>query len=301
MEIEERDPGAGDDGDDDTEFFMFALAQAIINNNVVMIHYLRHIRCKQQRHRRLQAVEQQILFPPDHRHLPRRRKTIFRHQEAFVCIQRDYLGIPGDLTTPIFKDRTFEMMFRLSRSRVQRIFEDIMAEKHPFYSNSTDATGLKGASLEAKVLLPLKTFAYGVATHTFTDYFQMSPGLAAKCCDKFAETMKERYDEEYLRIPDATDLKMMILLHKERHQVNGMFGSLDCMHTGWKNCPKGWQASFKTGKESGGPTVVLEALCDYNLWFWHASFGYVGSLNDLNILNLLPFLESLVDGTFAEL
>ena len=80
-----------------------------------------------------------------------------------------------------------------------------------------------------------------------------------------------------------------------------MLGSLDCMHTGWKNCPKAWQASFKSGKESGGPTVVLEALADYHLWFWHASFGYAGWLIDLNILNLSPFLESLVDGTFVKL
>ncbi len=40
---------------------------------------------------------------------------------------------------------------------------------------------------------------------------------------------------------------------------------------------------------------------NFNLWFWHASFGYAGSLNDLNILNLSPFLELLVDGTFTEL
>ena len=72
------------------------------------------------------------------------------------------------------------------------------------------------------------------------------------------------------------------------------------MHNGWKNCPKAWQASYKSGKESGGPTVVLEAVADYHLWFWHASFGYAGSLNDLNILNLSPLLESLVDGTFVD-
>jgi hypothetical protein len=46
---------------------------------------------------------------------------------------------------------------------------------------------------------------------------------------------------------------------------------------------------------------VLEAVADYNMWFWHAPFGYAGSLNDLNILNLSPFLESLVDGTFHNL
>ena len=90
-----------------------------------------------------------------------------------------------------------------------------------------DTTCQKGACLEAKVLLPLKTFAYGVATHTFTDYFQVSPELAAKCCDEFAATIatKQIKGEEYLRIPDATDLKMMILLHRQQHhQVNGMFG-----------------------------------------------------------------------------
>ena len=80
-----------------------------------------------------------------------------------------------------------------------------------------------------------------------------------------------------------------------------MMGSLDCMHTQWKNCPKAWQASYKSSKESGGPTVVLEAMSDYHLWFWHASFGYAGSLNDLNILNLSPFLECLVDGSFKTL
>ena len=82
---------------------------------------------------------------------------------------------------------------------------------------------------------------------------------------------------------------------------NGMMGSLDCMHTQWKNCPKAWQALYKSGKESGGPTVVLEAMSDYDFWFWHASFGYAGSLNDLNILNLSPFLECLVDGSFKTL
>jgi hypothetical protein len=72
---------------------------------------------------------------------------------------RDYFGIPGDSFTPIFKDRTFQMMFRVCRSRVQRMLEDIMTTNHPFYVKSVDAAGKRGACLEAKVLLPLKTFA----------------------------------------------------------------------------------------------------------------------------------------------
>ena len=33
--------------------------------------------------------------------------------------------------------------------------------------------------LEARMLLPLKTLAYGVACHAFSDYFQMSESMAA--------------------------------------------------------------------------------------------------------------------------
>ena len=81
-----------------------------------------------------------------------------------------------------------------------------------------------------------------------------------------------------------------------------MFGSLDCMHIPWKNCPMAWKGSYTTGKDKKTqPTLVLEALCDYNLWFWHAAFGFAGSLNDINILNLSPLLESLLDGSFAEI
>jgi hypothetical protein len=46
--------------------------------------------------------------------------------------------------------------------------------------------------LEVKVLLSLKTTAYGrVATHVlFTDYFQMAKVLAALCYDQFVAIIK---------------------------------------------------------------------------------------------------------------
>jgi Plant transposon protein len=56
---------------------------------------------------------------------------------------------------------------------------------------------------------------------------------------------------------------------------------------------------LQKGKEQKS-TIVLEAIADYQLWFWHAAFGFAGSLNDLNILNLSPFLTGLIDGTELE-
>ena len=81
--------------------------------------------------------------------------------------------------------------------------------------------------------------------------------------------------------------------------MDGMHGSLHCVHTAWKNCPKAWQGNF-AGKE-GNPTIVLEAISDYHLWFWHASCGHAETLGDQNTLNLSPFLDSLTNGHFKEL
>ena len=113
--------------------------------------------------------------------------------------------------------------------------------------------------------------------------------------------MKRIYKNKYLRLPSEQDLKNISLLHYEKHGVQGIFGSLDCMHVYWKNCPKAWNGSYKKGSTAFAPSLVLEALFDHHLWFWHASFGYAGSLNDLNILNLSPLLTSLCDGTFMDL
>ena len=47
-----------------------------------------------------------------------------------------------------------------------------MHSDNRFYLSQYDGTGAKaGASLEAKILLPLKTMAYGTASHAFCDYF----------------------------------------------------------------------------------------------------------------------------------
>ena len=75
--------------------------------------------------------------------------------------------------------------------------------------------------------------------------------------------------------------------------------SIDGMHVFWKNCPMQWQGSFQGQKKK--PSIVLEAGCDYNLYLWHATFGYAGTNNDVTIFNLSPLLESLLDGTFAEI
>jgi Plant transposon protein len=47
--------------------------------------------------------------------------------------------------------------------------------------------------------------------------------------------------------------------------------------------------------------MVLEAVCDQNLWFWHAFYGVAGSMNDLSVLRLSKILKGFVSGEFEKL
>ena len=174
----------------------------------------------------------------DHSILPRNPKRKFRHDEALHCINRDYLGISGDLSTPIFAGSEFSSMFRISRSRFQRMLEDFAKSGDPFFTPPfVDAFEEEGGSLEARLLLPLKSISFGVPPKTFSDYFQMSSTLSKSCYNNFLSKTTELYKNEYLRLPTEADIKAVTRLHKHVHGVNGMFGSLDCMHTYWNKCP----------------------------------------------------------------
>ena len=70
-----------------------------------------------------------------------------------------------------------------------------------------------------------------------------------------------------------------------------MLGSLDCMQISWDMCEKSLHGQY-TGKEEK-PTIVLEAIADYNLYFHHVSVGYPGSLNDINVLNISTLIHKL--------
>ena len=141
--------------------------------------------------------------------------------------------------------------------------------------------------------MPLKTLAYGVPSHTFLDYFQMSAYFGRKACKKFDKVIKMCYWDEFLHLPTLQDLQWIVKLYKEEHNLDGVFESLDCSHTYWKNCPKAWHGAYK-GEEIK-PSIVLETITDYHTFFWHASYGYAGTLNDHNELHLSPFCHSLIN------
>jgi len=226
---------------------------------------------------------------------PRRKRQMKKYdrERAYLCVQQDYLG-----PHPLFNDRQFERVFRVSRSVTDYLLTRLPAI-NPFFRTSFDAAKRRSIYPEVKLLAALKIMGYGVAGLTFCDYFQMGESTALLCVMELAATIV--HDKEirttYMRKMNPADARRVEALHRQEHRVPGLIGYLDCMHISWKNCPMAYQGQYK-GKE-GHPTLVLEGMCDYNLWFWHVAFGYPGALNDINIWERSPLLESFIDGSFS--
>ena len=71
---------------------------------------------------------------------------------------------------PAFNGMEFDTMFRISKPRFMRMMSDFADIGDPYYVHgANDAFGRDCASFEAKLLLPLKVLAYGVASHTLCD------------------------------------------------------------------------------------------------------------------------------------
>jgi hypothetical protein len=78
-----------------------------------------------------------------------------------------------------------------------------------------------------------------------------------------------------------------------------MFGSLDCMHYEWKNCPTAWAGQYLDKDHL--KTIILEAICTYDLWIWHGFFGMSGTNNDINVLDNSPVLHDYLSSEAKDL
>lgn len=227
-------------------------------------------------------------------HRSKRRKYIrYDRERTMKCLQEDYLG-----PTPRFDDQQFQRVFRISKHVYNRVKEEIRGD--PFFSIAErDATGQKTICIDAKLLIALKHLAYGCATNSWTDYFQMGESTARLCVERFCFCVSTNSNLRsiFLRPYNKEDATRVSALHEVKYGIPGMLGSLDCMHVRWKNCPVAYQGTYK-GKEKYC-SIVLEAVADHNLWFWHAAFGFAGSCNDINILDASPLHQRFVDGTHS--
>jgi hypothetical protein len=107
---------------------------------------------------------------------------------------------------------------------------------------------------------------------------------------RFCTAVGAKFQSTYLRQPIRVDITKQMQINALRG-FPGMFGSIDCMHYVWKNCPVAWQGQFQDKDKNR--SIILEAIADQSSWIWHAFFGLPGSNNDINVLDryiVMPLL-----------
>ena len=87
---------------------------------------------------------------------PRKKRAVIQwdHARARDCVHKDYWGGPR----PLFNDRMFERVFRVTRTIAQFVLE-VCAASDPFFTERTDALGKPGTCPKVKVLTGLKLLA----------------------------------------------------------------------------------------------------------------------------------------------
>nr|GEW43301.1 hypothetical protein [Tanacetum cinerariifolium] len=188
------------------------------------------------------------------RYIPREREV------AEEKLRRDYFG--DENTPPIYPEEYFR------RSRL-------------------------GLSVILKCTSAICQLAYGTSLDAFDEYLQGAERCSRECLWNFTKCIYILYAEEFLRKPNLEDVQHVYELHERKHALPGMLGSIDCMHWEWTKCPKALHDQFKR-HDKKYPTIMLEAIADQQLWFWHAYFGVPGANNDPNVLYGSPLFDDIL-------
>jgi hypothetical protein len=230
---------------------------------------------------------------PDDEPPRKRRFILWDHDRAKRCIMADYLG-----EAPKFALDDFKRIFRVSRSSYDNI-RNYLGRTDNFFRDGYDSVQREKISVDSKILMALKYLAYGCSVNSFRDYFQMGESTAMKCVKMFTKALatSEEFKDQYLPSITPGDANRIEALHYHHHGIRGMISSLDCSHFVLGNCPVAYHGQFQ-GKEEK-PTIVMETMCDHNLYAWHTVFGYCGTLNDINIWDSSMLQKAFCDGSFS--
>ncbi|KAI4974110.1 hypothetical protein ZWY2020_046845 [Hordeum vulgare] len=218
------------------------------------------------------------------------RQSIDRGRDVgFLLLGDDYLK-----EVPRFNICFDEGSFRMSRTLFNRIADDILEHDYDgYFTQKRSASGAFGLHPLQKMTAAMRILTYGIAADGVDEYIRSAEATNLESCKKFVIKVCEVFGEKYLRSPNEEDIARLLAIGEERG-FPGMLGSIDCMHRGWKNCPRNWHGMFRGHVNE--PTMILEAVASQELWIWHAYFGLPGSLNDINVLQRSPVFTKLVEG-----
>lgn len=200
------------------------------------------------------------------------------------------------LRGPVYSSEHFRRRFAMSREIFDRVFSTVVLNQSYFRLGlKPNCVGKIGLSPLQKVVSAVRQICYGTSADAMDDYIRISESSAMLSLKHFCDTIVNKFERQYLRLPTAADLKR---IENQFSSIGfpGCVGCLDCSGWQWESCPRGLQGLL-CGKE-GKPVVKMEVICDLNLYMWHFYFGLPGMLNDLDIMWLSPLMNAIKVGKF---
>nr|XP_016483769.1 PREDICTED: uncharacterized protein LOC107804399 [Nicotiana tabacum] len=107
--------------------------------------------------------------------------------------------------------------------------------------------------------------AYGLPADATDEYVKIGESIAIESMKRFCRAVVEVFGDQYLRSTTTNGVASFLYIDEQRGR-------------------------------SGSPTIILEAVADYDLWIWHAYFGMPGTNNDINVLESSHLFSNLANG-----
>lgn len=110
---------------------------------------------------------------------------------------------------------------------------------------------------------------------------------------RLTHSIIETLAPKYLRRPNDEVLENI----PRRNAANGMpgcMGAIDRTHWTWARFPKTPIGKFKDTNQKF--SVVIETVCEEDLYIWHMFAACAGTSNDKNVLAATPLMLDVSDG-----
>jgi hypothetical protein len=128
-----------------------------------------------------------------------------------------------------------------------------------------DTTGMMtGLSCLLKGTAALRFLAYGFPADAMDEYVRIGEKTALLYLDRFCEDIRAIYGNDFLRTPDQDEVRHYLDIN-DRRGWPSMFGSIDCMHWVWKNCPTAWAGEYLDRQTFESVTLEAVATPDFRI------------------------------------
>ena len=232
---------------------------------------------------------------------PQQRSVGGSREDKMANVDRDRVIMDAQMykyyfaNYPTHGPSKFRRRYRMRRSLFcfMRVFA-----RDDYSEQRRDACGFIGLSSRQKITAALRMLTLGVCVNAQDDYSRTSETTAMECMRRFLYCSAGGVWRVPFEEPTYEDYQQQLQIDEARGFPD-MFGSLNCMHYEWKNCPVAWHGDY--GDKDGKQSIILEAVADQRLHIWQIYFGLPSLNNDVNVLNRSPLINDLVSGAGCDM